>query len=124
MAGGSTTEIETEYTDNGSLDKADTEFFCDLLRGVLLNCPDVDEHLAPVLDRPLAELDNVERAVLRIAARELQSRQDVPFSVVINEYVELAKLFGAEESHKFVNGALDKLARSLRPVEVAQRERV
>ena len=124
MAGGSTAEIEAEYQGNGSLDKADGDFFEDLLRGVLLNCADVDELLSPVLDRRLEELDNVERAVLRVATRELATRQDVPYRVVINEYVELTKLFGAEDGHKFVNGVLDKLATSLRAVEVAARERV
>ncbi|MEJ2087458.1 MAG: transcription antitermination factor NusB [Gammaproteobacteria bacterium] len=124
MAGGTTAEIEAEYRDNGSLDNADADFFGELLRGVVLNCDEVDSLLAPVLDRPIHELDKVERAVLRIAARELATREDVPFRVVIDEYVELTKLFGAEEGHKFVNGVLDKLARSLRPVEVAERERI
>lgn len=124
MAGGSTAEIEAEFAGNGSLDKADDEFFVELLRGVVLNYPELDAALDPVVDRPVAELDNVERAVLRVAARELATREDVPFSVVIDEYVELAKLFGAEEGHKFVNGVLDKLARTLRPVEVAARERI
>ena len=78
----------------------------------------------PALDRPVNELDKVELAVLRLAARELQAREDIPYAVVIDEYVELAKLFGAEEGHKFVNGVLDKLAAALRPIEVAARERV
>lgn len=124
MAGGTSREIEQDYESNGSLEKADVNFFRDLLRGVLLNCGDVDALLAPALDRPIAELTNVERAVLRIATRELAERQDVPYRVVIDEYVELTKLFGAEEAHKFVNGVLDRLAGSLRPVEVAARERV
>ena len=124
MAGGATSEIEAEFAGNGSLDKADDEFFVELLRGVVQNCTELDEALDPVVDRPVDELDNVERALLRIATRELATREDVPFSVVINEYVELAKLFGAEDGHKFVNGVLDKLARTLRPVEVAARERI
>ena len=124
MAGGSTADIEAEFEGNGSLSKADVEFFQDLLRGVVLECGDVDELLKPVLDRRLEELDNVERAVLRVATRELATRQDVPYRVVIDEYVELTKLFGAEDGHKFVNGVLDKLAGSLRSVEVAARERV
>lgn len=124
MAGATTAEIEAEFESNGSLDKADADHFRELLRGVLLNCGEVDALLAPVLDRPIHELDNVERAVLRIAARELATREDIPFSVIIDEYVELTKLFGAEEGYKFVNGVLDKLARSLRPLEVARRERV
>jgi N utilization substance protein B len=125
MAGGSTSDIESEFESNGSLDKADVEFFREILRGVLLNAGDLDALLAPVLDdRAIHELDNVERAVLRLAARELSTREDIPYAVVIDEYVELAKLFGAEDGYKFVNGVLDKLAASLRPVEFAARERV
>ena len=124
MAGGNTSDIEAEYQGNGSLDKADREFFQDIIRGVLLNAGDLDGLLAPVLDRPVNELDKVELAVLRLAARELSAREDIPYAVVIAEYVELAKLFGAEDGHKFVNGVLDKLAGTLRPIEVAARERV
>lgn len=124
MAGGNTADIEAEYQSNGSLDKADVAFFQELLRGVVLNTAELDAVLTPVLDRKVAELDNVERAALRAATRELSTREDVPYPVVINEYVELTKLFGAEDGHKFVNGVLDKLAGSLRPLEVAARERV
>ena len=124
MAGGNAADIEAEYQDNGSLDKADRAFFQDILRGVLLNAGDLDALLGPALNRPVGELDKVELAVLRLATRELQAREEIPYVVVIDEYVELAKLFGAEDGHKFVNGVLDKLATSLRPVEVAARERV
>jgi len=124
MAGGTSAEIEAEYTANGSLDKADQVFFHELLGGVLRHTAEIDALLAPVIDRTISELTNVERAVLRLATRELESRIDVPYRVVIDEYVELTKLFGAEEGHKFVNGVLDRLAGTLRPVEVAARERV
>jgi len=124
MAGGTPAEIEAEYTANGSLDKADEAFFHELLGGVLRHTAEIDALLVPVIDRTIAELSNVERAVLRLATRELESRIDVPYRVVIDEYVELTKLFGAEEGHKFVNGVLDRLAGTLRPVEVAARERV
>jgi N utilization substance protein B len=124
MTGGNTADVESEFESNGSLDKADAVFFTEILRGVLLNAGELDALLGPVLDRQVGELDKVELAVLRLAARELQTRDDIPFAVVIDEYVELAKLFGAEDGHKFVNGVLDKLAISLRPVEVAARERV
>ena len=124
MAGGSSADIEAEFEANGSLDKADADFFREILRGVLHNAGDLDTLLAPVLDRGIHELDSVERAVLRLAVRELSTREDIPYAVVIDEYVELAKLFGAEEGHKFVNGVLDRLATTLRPLEVAARERV
>jgi N utilization substance protein B len=74
----------------------------------------LDAHLQPILDRPIAQLDPVERAILRMGAFELTHRDDIPWRVIINEYVELAREFGAEQSHKYVNGILDKLARRTR----------
>ena len=79
--------------------------------------------LAPLLDRPIEQLDLVERGVLRLAAVELSERIDVPYRVVIDEYVELTKLFGSEDAYKFVNGVLDKLSAQQRHLEVnAHRE--
>jgi N utilization substance protein B len=124
MAGGTSAEIAADFADEGSLAKADEALFRELLTGVLHHSEALDALLAPLLDRPIGELDRVERAVLRIAARELETRPDVPYRVVIDEYVELTKLFGAEEGHKFVNAVLDRLARQLRPAEVAAHERV
>ncbi len=124
MAESTIQEIADEFESNGSLAKADGKFFQELLRGVLLNCAAVDELLTPALDRPVSELSNVELAALRLAVWELEHRLDVPYRVVINEYVELTKLFGAEDGHKYVNGVLDNLAKSLRQVEIAASERV
>ena len=97
---------------------ADTEYFEVLVRGVVQGHVELDTLLAPVLARPLDEVDPVERAVLRVAAYELKHRLDVPYRVVLNEAVALAKKYGAEQGHTFVNAALDKLARELRAVEV------
>ena len=69
----------------------------------------LDELIIPFLVRPLDEVDPVEKAIVRIAAYELTFRKDVPYKVAINEAIELAKAFGAEDGHKFVNGILDKL---------------
>ena len=96
----------------------DAEYFEVLVRGVVQGCAALDAALAPTLARPLDEVDPVERAVLRVAAYELQHRLDVPYRVVLNEAVALAKKFGAEQGHTFVNAALDKLARELRAVEM------
>ena len=74
--------------------------------------------MAPLLDRPVAELDPVELAILRIGICELVYHPEVPFRVVINEAVELAKVFGAEQSHRYINGVMDKLARQLRGAEL------
>jgi N utilization substance protein B len=79
----------------------------------------LDGQLRPLLDRTLDQLDPVEKAVLRIGAYELNERTDIPARVVINEGVELAKMFGAEQSHKYINGVLDKLARGV-PLRAAE----
>lgn len=88
--------------------------FRELLSGAAVNAGMLDELMAPYLSRQLEELGQVERAVLRVALFELKMREDVPYKVAINEAIELAKTFGAEDSHKFVNGVLDKVAPTLR----------
>ena len=117
MTGTDIGPLEQEYRAAGALKKADDVFFAELLRGVLLRVGDIDELLAPVLDRAVDELDRVELALLRLGAYELKERIDVPYRVVIDEYVELAKQYGAEDSYKYVNGVLDKLSLSLRTLE-------
>ena len=84
---------------------------------------EVDQAIAPNLDRPLDELDPVELAILRLSTYELMQRIDVPYRVVINEGIELAKVYGATDGHKFVNGVLDKLAPVLRAAEVKAAKR-
>jgi N utilization substance protein B len=115
--------IEADFLADGALDKADVEFFHEQLRATVADPGTLDDLLTPLLDRKLAELDQIELAILRLGALELKTRIDIPYRVVISEYVELAKTFGAEEGHKFVNGVLDKLALTLRPLETAS-ERV
>lgn len=117
MTGAETAAIERDLADEGSLKKADREFFRALLRGVVFGTEELDALLTPTLDRKLGELDKVELALLRLGAYELKHRIDVPFRVVIDEYVELAKTYGAEESFRYVNGVLDRLAQDLRALE-------
>ena len=99
------------------------DYFQDLVRGVTTQLDVLDDGLKPLLDRPVEEVDLVERAILRLGAYELLKHPEVPYRVVINEWVELAKIFGADKGHKYINGVLDKLAQALRPVEVAARKR-
>ncbi|WP_456447293.1 transcription antitermination factor NusB [Thiolapillus sp.] len=99
------------------------DYFQDLVRGVTTQLDVLDDGLKPLLDRPVEEVDLVERAILRLGAYELLKHPEVPYRVVINEWVELAKTFGADKGHKYINGVLDKLAQALRPVEVAARKR-
>lgn len=110
-----------EYRAAGALKKADPEFFETVLRAVINHAEALDAHLAPLLDRQVGELDKVELALLRLGAYELEHRIDVPYRVVIDEYVELAKRFGAEDSYKYINGVLDRLAASLRAIEYGRR---
>lgn len=108
-----------QFRDDPGLGRADGEYFNELLNGTVREMGALDVHITPLLDRPLDQLDPVEHAVLLVAAYELAHKPDVPWRVVVNEAVNLAKMFGAEEGYKFVNGVLDKLARTLRNAEIA-----
>ncbi|MCC6301553.1 MAG: transcription antitermination factor NusB [Gammaproteobacteria bacterium] len=99
----------------GEIERA---FFDGVLAEALAHADVLDGLIAPLLDRPLQEVDPVELAILRLGACELRYHPEVPFRVVINEAVELAKLFGAHHGHKYVNGILDRLAARLRAEEV------
>jgi N utilization substance protein B len=120
MADASLNEIEAEFRADYDFNKVDGEYFHALLHEVPAQLEDIEALFAPLLvERSLDELDPIERALLRMATFELKERIDVPYKVVINEAVSLAKKFGATDSHKFVNGVLDKAARQLRQAEVA-----
>lgn len=113
--------LEAEFLTSSALEKADVEFFRDCLRALYGQVEALDELLASRLDRRLDELDQIELALLRLGTYELKERIDIPYRVVIDQYVELAKAFGAEEGHKYVNAVLDKLALELRPLETRER---
>ena len=102
-------------------EKADAEYFTELLHGAIAQSVELRETLTPTVDRPIAELSPVEHAVLLLGAWELQNKREIPYRVVINEAVELAKSFGGIDGHKYVNGVLDRLAGKLRPEESAER---
>jgi len=114
LSNNSITDIEAEFLTENDVSKVDVEYFQDLLRGVAGNVSSLDAALSPFTDRPFADLDQIERAILRVSAYELKVRLDVPYKVVMNEAIELAKAFGADDSHRFVNGVLDKAIDSLR----------
>ncbi|MCP5420073.1 MAG: transcription antitermination factor NusB [Gammaproteobacteria bacterium] len=117
MTGQDAAAIFDQFLSEQEMGRADLTYFQELLCQIPLRVTAIDAQLVPFLDRPLEQVDPVERAILRIAAYELAYRPDVPFRVVINEAVEIAKKFGAEQGHRFVNGVLDKTARQLRPQE-------
>jgi N utilization substance protein B len=98
-------------------DKMDVKYFTSLINGVAKDIDKLDEALAFAVDRNLNEIDPVESSVLRIAVSEFINRPEIPYRVVLNEAVELAKAFGGEKGHKYVNGVLDKMGSKLREVE-------
>ncbi|MAT94509.1 MAG: transcription antitermination factor NusB [Halioglobus sp.] len=110
--------IEAEFLAEYDFEHVDRDYFHALLHEVPATVDELDATLEPLLDRALKELDPIEHTLLRMGVYELARRQDVPFKVVINEAVALAKKFGATDSHKYVNGVLDKAARELRRPEV------
>ncbi|MEW6562603.1 MAG: transcription antitermination factor NusB [Pseudomonadota bacterium] len=119
MGGDSVTDIEKQIREEKSLGRYDTEFFSQLLHGVVARSEDLQAEIAPHLDRPIEELSPIEFSVLMLGAYEMLRHPEVPYRVVINEAVELAKTFGGTDGHKFVNGVLDKLAAKVRAAEVA-----
>lgn len=117
----SITDIESEFIVDNDMSKVDTTYFRDLLRGVHREQAELDRLLEPFLDRPIHEVDAIELAIVRLGTYELKYRLDVPYKVVINEGIEMAKKFGGTEGHKFVNSLLDKLSHRLRLAETRPR---
>ena len=118
VGGADVTLIVANLREDEQFKRVDEAFFRTLLYGVLKEEDLLAARLAPLLDRPLAELSPIEHGILLIGAYELLHCPDVPLRVVINEGVELAKKFGGTDGHKYVNGVLDKAAADLRPLEV------
>ena len=117
MTGQGAAEIERQFLADrltGDAPTVDRRFFHDLLHGVVDTAEKLDRRIEPLLDRPVAQVDPVECAILRIGAFELVERNEIPTGVTINEAVELAKTFGGENGHRYVNGVLDRLAREVR----------
>ena len=108
-------DVEVNFIADNSKRRFDIEYFQLLLRGVTNSVAELDLAISPHVDRPLDDIDQVEKAILRVAIFELSDCQDVPYRVVINEAIELAKLFAADDSHKFINGVLDKAVKLIRP---------
>ncbi|MFI2811437.1 MULTISPECIES: transcription antitermination factor NusB [Microbulbifer] len=118
MAGASLNAIEAEFHADNDMSKTDVAYFRDLFHGVAKNLDEVEGAFGPHLDRGIEALDPVSRALLRMATYELQNRIDVPYKVVINESVALAKKFGPTDAFKYINGILDKTAADVRAAEV------
>lgn len=120
LAGTPVWEIEDQFLQDNDMAKVDTAYFHELLVGISADESDLTDQISACIDRKISELDPVELSILLMGAYELTSRLDVPYKVVINEGIELAKIFGATDSYKYVNSILDILARQHRQAEIQQ----
>jgi transcription antitermination protein NusB len=118
LTGQNITEIEVHFFSEHDMEDADVKYFQDILRFVSTHKMSLIDHMSTFLSRTFVEVDPVEQSILLLGVYELEQRKDVPYRVVINEAVECAKIFGAEEGHKFINGILDSVALKLREAEV------
>lgn len=118
IAGQNLNDIEAQFQTDNDFAGVDGEYFSTGLRAIAQSKTELDELFEHYLDRAIMELDPVELAILRLAAWEFSQRIDVPYRVVLNEGIELAKTFGATDGHKYINGVLDKLAAKLRGAEI------
>jgi transcription antitermination protein NusB len=118
MTGEELTEIDAQFRANNDMQKIDSDFFAELLYKIPSDVEAIDLAFEPLLDRKKQDLNPVELAILRIGAYELIHRLDVPYKVVINESICLAKEYGASDGHKYINGILDKLAEVYRKLEM------
>lgn len=118
LSGQNIAQVIAQFRDEQDMEVADLEYFEALVRGVEKNLGRLDEEMRHFTDREIAQIDPIERGVLRIAAYELLFRIDVPYRVVLNEAIETTKRFGAEHGHTYVNGVLDKAAAVWREAEV------
>ncbi len=114
-------KVIEQFQHEQDMEIADLQYFEDLVRGVAKHHDELDVDLEKYLDRTLAQVDPIERAVLLIAAFELRHRPDVPYRVVINEAIETSKRFGSDQGHTYVNGVLDKAAADWRTAEMQQK---
>ena len=119
IAGHDKSELLRQFHDRAAYARVDQAYFDEILTAICDGREALEEKLAAYADRPIAQLDPIELGILLIGYYELESRADVPFRAVINEAVNLAKRFGAEDGHKYVNAVLDRAVKSLRPAEVS-----
>ncbi len=120
VSGDTPSNIDAHIRGTQGFEKADREHYDALLYGVVRESETLEAAISPCLDRPIAELSPVERAVLLVGTYELRHHLDIPYRVVINEGVELTKTFGGTDGYKYVNGVLDKVAAKIRPEEAQQ----
>ena len=122
MTGSDSSNVDYKFATDEDSAKIDQAYYQLLVREVTQRASELDAMFSPLLTRPLSEVNPVELAIMRIASYELAYVFEVPYRVVINEAIELAKQFGAEKGHQFINGIVDKLAHQLRKDEIAAKK--
>jgi len=115
ITGTSEAELLSQFRDRPDYERVDQEYFDEVLSAICRNTKKLEESIDKLADRPLSQLDPVERGILLLGIYELQEKPDVPFKVVINESVNIAKRFGAIDGHKYINALLDRAAQTMRP---------
>lgn len=118
LAGHSRSELLRQFREQVAYERVDQEYFDEQLNAICKAQDELEKIIASLIDRPFEQLDPVELGILLIGVFELKSRIDIPYKVVINESVNLARRFGALDGHKYINACLDVAAKSLREVEV------
>ena len=118
IAGHATAELVEQFHDQVAYERVDQPFFDEQFPAISDSQDTLEQQIDELIDRPLKQLDPVELAILLIGVYELESRIDIPYRVVINECVNLAKRFGSIEGHKYINACLDLAAKSLRETEI------
>lgn len=121
LANTDTLDLVSQFLREPGMARADRDYFDHLLRGAVRHATAIEATFTPLLDRPLAQVDPVERSILLLEGFELMHCPELPYRVAINEGVELAKTYGAEDSHRYINGVLDRLARQVRAGEIQNR---
>lgn len=110
-------ELQKQFRERRDYENVDREYFDESLADILRNLAALEQSVADLADRPLVQLDPVERGILLLGIHELESRTEIPYRVVINEAVNLARRFGAVDGHKYINAVLDRAALRIRPAE-------
>ncbi len=118
LAGHDCAELALQFREHTAYERVDQIFFDECLTAICKAQESLEQSIDALIDRPLNQLDPVELAILLIGVYELVSRADIPYRVVINECIDLAKRFGAVDSHKYINACLDSAAKSLRQAEI------
>ncbi len=116
-------EIIAQFHEEGILEGADRELFDKIVSGLIDEVVSVDQSVSPHLSRKIEQVDPVEKALLRLGTYELLYLPEIPYRVVLNEYINLSKTFGSAKSHQFINAALDRVARESRKVEIAEHDK-